>query len=134
MIWLTERHRGEAANDIPSVPGIRVALAGRVRLLMEDNGDCRKGDGIGGRGGVGGMYTCATGGAITQVVKASGDNKQVVANLDCGKIAAPYRYARFVMTIGTATSDAGVVILGFDPLYAPASDNDLASVVQIAQV
>lgn len=75
-----------------------------------------------------------TGGAITQVVKASGDNKQVVANLDCGKIAAPYRYARFVMTIGTATSDAGVTILGFDPLYAPASDNDLVSVSQITSV
>lgn len=75
-----------------------------------------------------------TGGAITQIVKASGDNKQAVANLDCAKLTAGYRYVRFVATIGTATSDAGVVILGFDPLYSPASDNDLASVVQIAQV
>lgn len=75
-----------------------------------------------------------TGGAITQVVKASGDNKQVVANFDCAKVAQGYRYARFVMTVATATSDAGVTIFGFDPLYGPASDNDLATVTQIAQV
>jgi hypothetical protein len=75
-----------------------------------------------------------TGGAITQIVKASGDNKQFVSNLNTASLSPGYEWVRFVLTVGTATSDAGVVILGFDPLYGPASDNDLTSVVQIASV
>lgn len=75
-----------------------------------------------------------TGGALTQIVKASGDNKQFMSNLNCDAVTPGKRYARYTITIGTATSDAVVVILGFDPLYGPASDNDLATVVQIGSV
>jgi len=35
------------------------------------------------------------------------------------------------LTVATATSDVGAVILGLDPRYAPASDFDLASVDEI---
>jgi hypothetical protein len=35
------------------------------------------------------------------------------------------------MTIGTATSDAGAILIGVNPRNAPASDNDLAAVDEI---
>lgn len=70
-------------------------------------------------------------GAITQVVKASGDNKQVVHNLECDRLTEGKRYVKYVMTIGTATSDAALLVLGFDPRHQPATDFDPASVVQV---
>ena len=41
------------------------------------------------------------------------------------------RYLYFTLTIGTATSDATLIVVGIDPRYAPASDDDLASVLEI---
>lgn len=74
-----------------------------------------------------------TGKSITQLVKATDDDKQAVINcrgeeLD---VSNGFSYVRLTMTVGTAASDAGGVVLGFGPRYAPASDNDLASVAQI---
>lgn len=46
-------------------------------------------------------------------------------------IDAGFRFARLTITIGAAASDAGGVVLGFGPRYAPASDLDLASVAEI---
>lgn len=70
-------------------------------------------------------------GAITQVVKASGDNKQVLHNLNVDEVPVGKQYVRYVATVGTATSDAAVLVLGFDPRSAPASDADASSVAQI---
>lgn len=71
-------------------------------------------------------------GALTQVLKAGGDNKQVIHNLDANKITnTGKRFARYVMTIGTATSDAAGIILGFQARHLPATDNDSANVVQV---
>lgn len=41
------------------------------------------------------------------------------------------RYLYFTLTVGTATSDATLIVLGLEPRYAPASDNDLSSVLEI---
>lgn len=41
------------------------------------------------------------------------------------------RYAYVTVTVANATSDAAVIVLGIDPRYAPASDADLASVLEI---
>ncbi len=82
--------------------------------------------------------TAATGGAdisgksITQLTEAGSDSdKQAVINLRAEELTEGHRYVKAVMTVGTATSDAGAIILGFNPKNAPASDNDLASVDEI---
>lgn len=72
-----------------------------------------------------------TNGSITQVVKATGDNKQIVHNLECDRLTPGKRYVKYVMTIGTATSDAALIVLGVDPRHQPATDNDPASVAQV---
>ena len=71
-------------------------------------------------------------GQLTQIVKASGDNKQALMNLDVNRLTdRTKRFVRLVLTVGTATSDAGAIVLGVDPRHAPATDNDPATVVQV---
>lgn len=73
-----------------------------------------------------------TQGQLTQIVKASGDNKQALMNLDVNRLTdRTKRFVRLVLTVGTATSDAGAVVLGIDAKHLPATDNDPASVVQV---
>lgn len=74
-----------------------------------------------------------TGKSITQLVKATNDDNQ--ATLECRAenldVDNQFSFVRLSMTIGTATSDASALVQGLFPHYAPASDNDLASVVEI---
>lgn len=75
-----------------------------------------------------------TGKAITQLTQAGTDSdKQAVINVNQDEldVANDFTHVAIVMTIGTATSDAGAILQGFRPTYAPASDNDLASVDEI---
>lgn len=75
--------------------------------------------------------------AITQLTEASPDDsdKQAVINLKPEEldVANGFTHFNLVLTVGTATSDVGAVILGQDPRYGPASDNDLASVAEIVE-
>ena len=77
-----------------------------------------------------------SGAAITQLVKATDDDKQAIMSLDVDAldIAGGFRYVALSMTIGTATSDAAGLIIGLAPRVGPASDNDLASVDEIVRV
>ncbi len=81
----------------------------------------------------GGSYTDITGAAITQLTKAgSDDSKMSLISLDVSHVlSAGKRYVKGSMTIGTATSDAGVIVLGYRPHYAPATTYDLADVDEI---
>ena len=74
-----------------------------------------------------------TGSAITQLTEAGGDsNKQVVINLDTQSLADSGKtHFRLSVTTAAAAVDFGAVVLGFDPLYGPASDNDAATVDEI---
>lgn len=75
-----------------------------------------------------------TGKAITQFTQAGSDSdKQAIIDVDAAEldVANGYRYVALSMTVATATSDCGGVLLGFEPRYAPAFDNDLASVDEI---
>lgn len=73
-----------------------------------------------------------SGKAITQLTDAgTDDDKQALINVRHDELSDGYRYVRGVMTVGVATSDGGVLVLGGDPTYAPASDFDLASVDEI---
>lgn len=74
-----------------------------------------------------------TGAAVTQIVKASGDNKVAQINLDTASldVANGFRYVSMIVTVGTATSYVGATLQGFDPFNGPASLADPAADVQI---
>lgn len=78
--------------------------------------------------------TDITGAAITQLTQAGTDsNKQAVINLNTDSLAGTaFTHFRLAMTVGTATSDAGAIVLGFDARHQPASDNDASTVDNIA--
>lgn len=74
------------------------------------------------------------GAAITQMTEAGTDsNKQAVINFDTQALAGNTEYTHFRLSVAltVAGADMGAVVLGFDPLYAPASDNDAATVDSI---
>ena len=79
----------------------------------------------------GGSFSDISGKAITQLTQAgSDDDKQALVNLRFDELQESGRYVKGVLTIGTATSYAGCVVMGL-PRYYPASDNDISSVDEI---
>lgn len=74
-----------------------------------------------------------TGKSITQIVKATGDNKQVEINLldDELDVNGGFNYVQLSITVGTASSFVGALALGFNLSDLPASASNAASVVQI---
>jgi hypothetical protein len=75
-----------------------------------------------------------TGKAITQLTQAGTDSdKQALINLfaDDLDINNGFTHARLSMTVATATSDCGAVLLGLYPVKGDASDNDAATVDEI---
>lgn len=86
--------------------------------------------------GSGGGGADITGAAITQLTQAGSDsNKQAIINLNTDTLAgSAYTHIALSVTVGTATSDMGAIVLGFDAPYAPASDSDAASVDEIKSV
>jgi hypothetical protein len=74
-----------------------------------------------------------TGKAITQIVKASGDNKQVMINLRPEQLDVNnnFAFARLSITVGTAASQVSALLLGVQPRNGLASDLNQAGVVQI---
>lgn len=77
-----------------------------------------------------------TGAAITQLTQAGTDsNKQALINLRTDSLAGQgFTHIQLSMTVATATSDAGALLMGFGPKYAPASNSDAATVDSIATV
>jgi hypothetical protein len=75
--------------------------------------------------------------AITQLTQAGTDaNKQVLINLDTAKLqtltpGTNYRYVKLTVTVGTADSLTAALILGFDPINGPASDNNATTVDEV---
>ena len=74
-----------------------------------------------------------TGKSITALTQAGTDSdKQAIVEVTAEEVGAQgYRYIQGTLTIGVATSDAGVVTLADHSRYAPASESDLASVDEI---
>lgn len=73
-----------------------------------------------------------SGKAITQIVKASGDNKQATIDLRDTEldVNGGFRYVRLSMTVGTATSVISAALFGNNPIFVPASASNQAGVVQ----
>ncbi|MEM6259684.1 MAG: hypothetical protein AAGI37_15500 [Planctomycetota bacterium] len=72
--------------------------------------------------------------AITQLTQAGTDSdKQAVINLKSDEldIANDFTHFRLSVTVATAASDVGGIVLGVNPRHAPASDNDASTVDEI---
>ena len=74
-----------------------------------------------------------TGKALTQIVKATGDNKQALINVKPEELDTVngFGFVRLSITVGTAASLAGAQILGVNPRYASADAFNQAAVAQI---
>lgn len=75
-----------------------------------------------------------TGKAITALTQAgAGSNKQAIITClgDDLDVANGFAFVAVSLTVATATSTAGAVVLGFQPTYGPAGDVDASSVVEI---
>jgi hypothetical protein len=73
-----------------------------------------------------------SGKAITQLTEAGNDSdKQAIINCRSDEldVANGFTHVAVVMTVGTAASDAGAILLGFDGRYQPTAD--LASVDEV---
>lgn len=65
---------------------------------------------------------------------AGGSNHEGIIEVrasECEAALAGGRYLFVTLTVGTATSDACVVIIGLDPSYTPGTDYDLSTVAEI---
>lgn len=71
--------------------------------------------------------------AITQIVKASGDNKQALINLKPEEldVNGGFCFVRLSLTVGTATSLVSACVLGILPRNGLGSDSNQAGVVQV---
>lgn len=74
-----------------------------------------------------------TGKAITQIVKASGDNKQAYIEMLADELDTSngFGYVRLSMTVGTAASLIAGKLMGVAPRFAPASAFNQAGVAQV---
>lgn len=75
------------------------------------------------------------GAEITQLTQAgtNDSDKQAVISFGAGDLDVDggFTHFRLSMTVGTATSDAGAVVLGSNPRYGPATGDDAASVAEV---
>ncbi|MCC6580063.1 MAG: hypothetical protein IT440_06440 [Phycisphaeraceae bacterium] len=71
-----------------------------------------------------------TGKAITQLVTA-GANQQAVIEARADELSDGFTHVACRVTVGVSTAVVSAVGLGIDARAEPASDNDIASVVQI---
>lgn len=72
-----------------------------------------------------------SGKAATQLTQAGSDqsDKQIIFNVSENDLSEGFTHARLTITVATATSDAGGLILGFGAKQEPATD--AASVAEI---
>jgi hypothetical protein len=83
--------------------------------------------------GAGAGVKDVAGKAIVQIVKASGDNKQALINLQPEEldIANGFGYVRLSLTVGVAASIVAGKLIGLSPRYAAADAFNQAAVVQV---
>jgi hypothetical protein len=74
-----------------------------------------------------------SGKAITQIVKATGDNKQVLVNVKPEELDTVngFGFVRVTVTVGVAASITSAQLLGVNPRHAPADVGNQAAVVQV---
>lgn len=82
----------------------------------------------------GGTYTAIPSTAVTQLVKATDDNKYVAVSVRTEAVNAlglNYAFIKGSLLPGTAASNSAVIVLGEAVRFEPASDIDATTVAQI---
>ena len=74
-----------------------------------------------------------TGKSITQIVKASGDNKQAIINMKTADLDTEngFAFVALSITVGTAASLLSAQLWGCDPRFMDAAGLNQAGVVQV---
>ena len=74
-----------------------------------------------------------SGKAITQIVKATGDNKQALINVKPEELDTVngFGFVRLSVTVGTAASQTAAQVLGINGRELPANTSNQAAVVQV---
>lgn len=74
-----------------------------------------------------------TGKAITQILKASGDNKVAMINVRDTDLDVNnnFTFIRLTITVGTATSLVGATLAGFLPRYEPPVDSSSSPAINL---
>jgi hypothetical protein len=74
-----------------------------------------------------------SGKAITQIVKATGDNKQALINVKPEELDTVngFGFVRLSVTVGVAASQTSAQVIGLNPRFAPADASNQAAVVQV---
>ena len=74
-----------------------------------------------------------SGKALTQLVKASGDNKQALINFKPDELDTVngFGFVRLSLTVGVAASLVAAQVLGLSPRFAPADAGNQAAVTQV---
>lgn len=78
-----------------------------------------------------------TGAAITQLTQAGTDSdKQALIGCRAEDLDIDngFRFVKLVITVATASSDGGGVVLGVNPRSMPASDDDVSTVDEVVNV
>lgn len=85
----------------------------------------------------GGTYTAITGTSITQLVKATDDNKYSIVTITAEKVSSlglNYAFIKGSLLPGTAAATASVTVLGEATRFEPAVDSDATTVAQVLNV
>lgn len=77
----------------------------------------------------GGSYTDVTNAAITQLVKATDDDKVAAIDVRLGDRANRKRYVKIVLTVGTAASVCGATAILYQPEKLPVTNAPAAVLV-----
>ena len=74
-----------------------------------------------------------SGKAITQIVKATGDNKQALINVKPEELDTVngFGFVRLSVTVGTAASQTAAQVLGINGRELPANTSNQAAVIQV---
>ena len=74
-----------------------------------------------------------SGKALTQIIKATGDNKQALINVKPEELDTVngFGFVRLSITVGVAASLTSAQLLGINPRFAPADAGNQAGVAQI---
>ncbi len=117
--WITvANHHGLLAVIQTGVLGASATLDAKLQQATDSSGTGAKD---------------ITGKSLTQIVKATGDNKQALINVKPEELDTVngFGFVRLSITVGVAASLTSAQLLGINPRFAPADAGNQAGVAQI---
>ena len=117
--WITvANHHGLLAVIQTGVLGASATLDAKLQQATDSSGTGAKD---------------ISGKALTQIIKATGDNKQALINVKPEELDTVngFGFVRLSLTVGVAASLTSAQLLGINPRFAPADAGNQAGVAQI---